>query len=338
MRSKLLLSLIIPVRQGEKYISGLFDQLKGLPIDQFEVVFVDDSSIDGTQSKVGEIFGGSSINFKLLNSTGSGPGAARNSGLEVVQGEYIAFLDADDLVDANLLLRLCSRMEHECSDLAIFNHCRLYPDGSKRINQRSDLLQCSSSISNEAGKLKLLDNFNVAWNKVYRRSLIESLQVRFPVGIYEDIPWSISCLFGASKVITEPTVAYTYRQHPVSALKVVGAPHLVLPLQYERAIDFCVRHHCTDEWRRALVGRAVQHGLLIAYKRKRMGFLHRRQIFIGLLELVDRFDEHHTVQGTERLSGIQRMAFRIRSATVLELQHFGGRVVRLGRRAIKGWK
>jgi|SRR5690554_671474 len=329
------LSLIVPFRNAERYLSAAIEPLlSSARAGDLELLFVDDGSEDASRAIIENSLADVAA-YRLLSSESRGPGAARNVGLAVAQGEYVAFLDADDVVEPTILLKLCSRMEQECADLAIFNHCRLYPDGSIRNNRRTDLLQGECLVSNDAGKLMLLDNFNVAWNKIYRRSLIEGLQIRFPEGIYEDIPWSISCLFGASKVITEPAVAYTYRQHPVSALKVVGAPHLVLPLQYERAIDFCIKHKCSTEWREALVGRAVQHGLLIAYRRKRMGLSHRVSVFSDLLALIDKYEANSLIQTTDRLTNLQKLAFRMRSSGLLELRHFVARVVRLSRRVVR---
>lgn len=330
-----VLSLIVPFRNAERYLLAAIEPLLSCArAGELELLFVDDGSEDDSRAIIENSLAGVAA-YRVLSSESQGPGPARNVGLAIAQGDYVAFLDADDVVDPKILLGLCSRMEEECADLAIFNHCRLYPDGSIRKNKRTDLLQRDYLVSNETGKFMLLDNFNVAWNKVYRRSLIESLQMRFPDGIYEDIPWSISCLIGASKVITEPTVAYTYRQHPVSALKLIGAPHLVLPLQYVRAIDFCVQHGCSTEWREALVGRAVQHGLLIAYRRKRMGLRHRVRVFSDLLALVDKYEAGSLIQATDRLTNLQKLAFRMRSSGVLELRHFLARVVRLSRRVFR---
>lgn len=330
-----LLSLIVPFRNAARYLRGAIEPLVACArTGEMELLFVDDGSEDDSRAIIENSFAGVAT-YRVLSSESRGPGPARNVGLAVAQGDYVAFLDADDVVDPKILLGLCSQMEQERADLAIFNHCRLYPDGSIRKNRRTDLLQRDCLVSDEAGKLMLLDNFNVAWNKIYRRSMIESFQIRFPEGIYEDIPWSISCLFGASKVITEPTIAYTYRQHPVSALKVIGAPHLVLPLQYERAIDFCIQHGCSTEWQEALVGRAVRHGLLIAYLRKRMGLRHRVRVFSDLLALIDKYEAGSLVQATDRLTNLQKLAFRMRSPGVLELRHFVARVVRLSRRVFR---
>ena len=121
----------------------------------------------------------------------------------------------------------------------------------------------------------------------------------------------------------------------MAALKVAGAPHLVLPLQYERAIDFCIQHECSTEWREALVGRAVQHGLLIAYRRKRMGLRHRVSVFSDLLALIDKYEANSLIQATDRLTNLQKLAFRMRSSGLLELRHFVARVVRLSRRVVR---
>ncbi|GGI90930.1 glycosyltransferase family 2 protein [Halopseudomonas pertucinogena] len=319
-RNQGLLSVIIPFRDAERFLTSAVLPFRESLLDgSVELILVDNDSSDGSIELIkGYIEEG--LPLRLVTSHQAGPGPARNTGLEHARGDYIAFLDADDQVQPEGLLALCQRMQSSGADLAIFNHCRLYPSGRVSNNRRSDLLENRTPISDLEGKLRLLHNFNVAWNKVYSRSLLDTNGLSFPSGIYEDVPWSISCLYAANRIITEPAVLYTYRQHPSSTLKKQGKPHMVLPDQYQLALDCCRRLGCDRDWADALIERGVAHGLLVAYERTRLNKRHRMQLMRKLIRYISENNGWRVVIGSDRIRPLQRWALFLRMPIVLELE------------------
>lgn len=319
-RDQDLLSVIIPFRDAERFLTSAVLPFRESLLDgSVELILVDNGSSDGSIELIkGYIEEG--LPLRLVTSHQAGPGPARNTGLEHARGDYIAFLDADDQVQPEGLLALCQRMQSSGADLAIFNHCRLYPSGRVSNNRRSDLLENRTPISDLEGKLRLLHNFNVAWNKVYSRSLLDANGLSFPSGIYEDVPWSIICLYAANRIITEPAILYTYRQQPSSTLKARGEPHLVLPDQYQRALTTCQRLGSSRCWDDALVERAIAHGLLIAYERKRLRWQLRMMLFRKLTRFISANGGWDVVLASPRIDPLQRWALRLRLPILLELR------------------
>ena len=88
-----LFSVVIPCFNAERYVRAALDSVFAQTFTDFELIVVDDGSADGTVAAVREC-GGS---VRLLQQTNQGAGAARNLGIEEASGEYLAFLDADDL-------------------------------------------------------------------------------------------------------------------------------------------------------------------------------------------------------------------------------------------------
>lgn len=332
-----LLSVIIPFRNAERFIAEAVLPFRQQLLDgQVELVLVDDASLDGTLTLI-ERYIQEGLPLRLVKSHHEGPGPARNTGLRHALGDYIAFLDADDRVQAEGLLALCQRMRKSGADLAIFNHCRVYPNGRTSNNRRSELLDIPAPISNVAGKLELLHNFNVAWNKIYSRSLLETNNLSFPPGIYEDVPWSVSCLYAANRIITEPTVLYTYRQHGSSTLKTHGEPHMVLPEQYQRALDFCRHLGCSRSWENAVIERGVAHGLLVAYERNRLNRRLRIRMLRKLIQYISANNGWRMVLSSSRIRRAQRWALFLRIPTALELERwFSYRLRKLSRAPKKG--
>lgn len=313
-----MLSVIVPYRNAARYLPDAILPFRSVLKDgEIELILVDSGSEDGSTDLL-KRYVAEGLPLKLTATEAHGPGSARNKGISEASGKYLAFLDADDQVLPERLVDLCTRMAENDADMAIFNHQRLYPSGELKINQRSDLLASLPAADSELAKLPLLDNFNVAWNKVYRRSFIAENGLQFPEGIYEDIPWSVSCLFSANRVITSSEVLYTYRQHSLSTLKTTGEAHLALPEQYQRAIDYCRKQECSLSWHHSLVDRCAEHVLLVAYKRRRVSKELRAALFKGLVDLISANGAEHVIQGSSRVGELQKWALRLGRVEVLE--------------------
>ena len=97
-----LVSVIMPAYNSEKYLGKSIESALAQAYEKFELIIVDDGSKDGTKSIV-EQYAKNDIRIKLLEQANQGVSAARNKGLDTATGEYVAFLDSDDLWDADNL-------------------------------------------------------------------------------------------------------------------------------------------------------------------------------------------------------------------------------------------
>jgi glycosyltransferase involved in cell wall biosynthesis len=100
-----LVSCIVPVFNGERYLREALDSVLQQTYRQLELIVVDDGSTDGTA----EIVVSYGDRLSALRQTNAGPAAARNRGLDETRGEFVAFLDADDLWHADKLIRQMAR-------------------------------------------------------------------------------------------------------------------------------------------------------------------------------------------------------------------------------------
>lgn len=99
--SKPQVSVIIPVYNGERFIQESISSALGQSIPDFEVIVINDGSTDNSAAMVQDLF----PTVRLINQKNQGAAAARNAGIEVARGEYVAFLDCDDLWDETKLER-----------------------------------------------------------------------------------------------------------------------------------------------------------------------------------------------------------------------------------------
>ena len=102
---KLLVSCIVPVFNGERYVAEALDSILAQTYRPLEIIVVDDGSTDGTA----QIVAGYGKRVRALRQSNAGPWAARNLGLSVAQGEFVAFLDADDVWHPKKLARQTAR-------------------------------------------------------------------------------------------------------------------------------------------------------------------------------------------------------------------------------------
>ena len=104
------LSIIIPAYNAEKYLSEACTSLVGQTLQDWECLIVDDGSSDGTAT-IAQGFCSVDPRFHLLQQKNSGVSAARNKGIEVARGAYLAFLDADDIWEPNTAALFCSLLD-----------------------------------------------------------------------------------------------------------------------------------------------------------------------------------------------------------------------------------
>lgn len=107
MTQEALISCIVPVHHGERYLQEALDSILGQTYRPLEIIVADDGSTDGTP----EVAASYGEQIRLLTQATAGPAATRNLGLSAAQGEFVAFLDADDLWHPEKLARQIARIQ-----------------------------------------------------------------------------------------------------------------------------------------------------------------------------------------------------------------------------------
>lgn len=186
--NKIDLTIIIPTYNVEDYIlETLQSVIKQETYFLYEVIIIDDGSTDGTTSKIKE-FIKKNHNFRLYINNNHGAGYSRNYGLSVATGEYILFLDGDDLISNGLIQSGITEMKNNNLDVLFFS-------GESFGNYRESTMNYLRSSSNKIfnGEEVLLFQFKKRQYLISpclyisKREHIEKNNIRFPQGIiYED--------------------------------------------------------------------------------------------------------------------------------------------------------
>ena len=208
-------SIISPVYNVAPYIEECIQSLKAQSFQDFEVLFVDDrgsdNSIEVARSAVGD-----DARFRFINMPqNGGPGAARNFGIESAQGEYVAFIDSDDVWAPDFLSSLL-----EASHDYDLTYCQLQYRGGDKDGQvfRNPVLQGGVfSPDKKAFFLKHFVTFSVCF--LFRRKFLMDNDLRFPtLRNSEDTHFLTRCLLLARTIgcVDEPLYVYCLRQASLS--------------------------------------------------------------------------------------------------------------------------
>ena len=202
-----MISIIVPVYNVEEYLEECLESIRKQTYQDIEVLLVNDGSTDGSKA-ICERYCKENRRFHLLNQENQGLSAARNTGVAASRGEFIVFVDSDDMILANYLETLMHYMREDVdiveSQFTVSNEEFL----AKSFKEPSILFEGNSQ---EAVKIFPKHVLNVnAVTKLYRRSIVEA--VPYIEGVfYEDVYSGIGMLKYIRKMIKIDYVGYYYR-------------------------------------------------------------------------------------------------------------------------------
>ena len=209
-----MISVIVPVYNVETYLEECLDSIQNQTYTNLEVLLVNDGSTDGSQA-ICERYCQTDKRFRLMNQTNQGLSAARNTGVAASRGEFIVFVDSDDMILANYLETLMHYMREDVdiveSQFTVSNEEFL----AKSFKEPSILFEGNSQ---EAVKIFPKHVLNVnAVTKLYRRSIVEAVPYIDGV-IFEDVYCGIGMLKYIRKIIKIDYKGYYYRQRQASIM------------------------------------------------------------------------------------------------------------------------
>ncbi len=214
MNCEPLISLIVPVYNVAPYLDECVGSILAQDYPRFEVILVDDGSTDGSGEMCDRIAAGNSM-VRVVHRCNGGSSAARNAGVDIAAGEYIAFADSDDVLYPSYLSRLYSMISMSGADVAMagfFESDRWRQGTLEALDEVPVILTCEEALA----RTLYQDGLNTSpCVKLFRRSLFE--QERFPVGtLYEDLDFVVRALCHVDSVAVARDCLYWYRKRPGS--------------------------------------------------------------------------------------------------------------------------
>lgn len=220
------LSLVIAVYNGEKFLSAFFDSIKNQQLENLEMIVVNDGSTDGSAEVIAR-YASEFAHFQVINQANQGVSAARNTGLAVARGEYLAFPDIDDVIYPGMYPRLLEIATQGNLDVATCNGTYIYDDGrpAKKIFP-SDKLSSTGVLEGPVWLQMALSSrkfLHVTWLNIYRHAFIKEHGFTFEHGLrHQDIPWTTEVLLTAKRVQYVDETFYDYLIHSASVSHIPG--------------------------------------------------------------------------------------------------------------------
>jgi len=204
------LSVVVPARDAEPWITELLESILAQDVDELEVIVVDNGSSDSTADLV-TAFASADARVRLIRSAATTAAAARNEGVDAASGEYLAFADSDDIVPDGAYRSMLESLVASGSDMVIGDHLKFSATATWSPTARWGTFASPGSFVAPDDRPELLTG-RACWNRIFRRSFWDQAGLRFPeIASVDDIEPMTRALLEAEHVDVVAAQVYLYR-------------------------------------------------------------------------------------------------------------------------------
>lgn len=210
------ISIIVPIYNVENYLDKCIKSIVNQSFKNLEIILVDDGSPDNCPAICDE-WAKKDNRIKVIHKENGGLSDARNAGLAVATGEYIAFVDSDDYIEADMYKKLLSvALNNKCDIVSC--KLRMVYENDKNFVTKDDSEDIIIYSTEDAMSALIDDKIRqVVWNKLYKADIVKNIP--FEVGKYhEDEFWSYQAIGNATKIAAIDYTGYNYLQRSGSIM------------------------------------------------------------------------------------------------------------------------
>lgn len=300
MRKMECISVIVPIYKVEAFLDRCVQSIVDQTYTNLEIILVDDGSPDNCPAMC-DAWAEKDSRIRVIHKENGGLSDARNVGMALATGEYIAFIDSDDWIAPEMLEKLVYALQRDDSDIAACTVQMVWED-----DRPSELLtvQRSCILDREEAQRALLRESLLkqpVWYKLYRRDRVKDIP--FEVGRYhEDVFWSYQAVGRAWRVSLIEDIGYYYFQRGGS---IMGEGYSLRRLDaieaYERRYRYLKEHFpaLEQEARVGMVSACVYHGQMAM---KFLPAADRKQAMRYLNEVKNRYSIRHADYADSKLT------------------------------------
>ena len=258
------ISVVVAFFNNEDDLGDCLDSIAAQTHPDLDVIMVDDGSSDHS-AEIARAKAAADPRFTLLQPEHGGPGGARNRGVERARGEYLAFVDGDDVLPANAYELLLHALERSGSDFVSGAVDRVGPKGITPSALHSLALKGRQTGTHVTRMPRLLYDVSV-WNKLFRRSFWDQHQLSYPEGVvWEDLRLMTKAHVLARAVDVIPDIVYYWRERAQGGLSITQSRTSVANLRDRMTamndIDQFIAAHSTAKLLRAHQRKALKNDL-----------------------------------------------------------------------------
>lgn len=299
MRSYPVISIIIPVYNACEYLDKCIRSVLRQTYTNIEVILINDGSTDKS-SELCEWFAQQDDRIKVLHKENEGVSAARNAGINMATGDFIAFVDADDFIFQNMYEEMYDAMERENADLVISGI--VFDNGIRRHKFCKSIYAVYDNNSLMEAYLTEPYINHVVWNKLYKKELLR--EIRFAsIRRNEDVMFTVEMLTHVKKAVYLNACYYIQCIRPNSMersrfdnsdlllLQAIEFRQMVIQARYPQFYEY-VRYDYVKTLMSLMKRILVQH----EYKSNKAQYM---QLFSELRENMDHFESVEAIKTYE---------------------------------------
>ncbi|MBQ8751381.1 MAG: glycosyltransferase [Alphaproteobacteria bacterium] len=253
MQDKPKISVIIPIYNGEQYLTKCLESVINQTLKDIEIICINDGSTDNSLSVLQE-YASKDDRIIIINKENEGQGIARNKGIEIAKGEYIGFVDPDDWIDINMYEKMYSQAILLSSEIVVCNLIKYqeynnkltkFHFHSKAKNSRQLInmdIETEKNIEKNIYNKTLLISPCYSWNRIYKRTLLVNNNIYFSkLKCYEDCIFILKSNLFAKNISFIKNEFYYYRLRDTSTLRAYNNRHKDLFITIKELRDFLMQ-------------------------------------------------------------------------------------------------
>lgn len=207
-------SIIIPVYNSAKYLGQSLDSVVSQSFKDLEIVCINDGSTDDSLNIL-QTYEKQDSRIKIVNQQNGGGSAARNAGIEHATGDYVMFLDSDDMYVRDIVSSAYERAIHTNADIVLYNFARFvgkptFLSVKNKITPGYDI----DYFTKDNYSSKLFNDFaTITWNKLIKKSVLTDNKIYFDTQLSHnhDVDFSIRLMLAADSYSWIEHIGYYYR-------------------------------------------------------------------------------------------------------------------------------
>ena len=207
--SKVKVSIVVPIYNLEKYVPRCLDALVNQTLEDIEILCVDDGSKDSAPQIIEDYKKRFPNKVKTFHKENGGEWSARTYGLKKAIGEYVGFIDSDDIPEVTWAEKLYNAAKENNADIAFSGYDRIDLDTGKTVS--TEMTQYGTMSRDVDWKDDFIVYANPSlWNKLYRREIVKDLEFLPFRGCNDTLFLIHAYMYGAKKLTFIPDVLYHY--------------------------------------------------------------------------------------------------------------------------------
>lgn len=290
---KELISVIVPVYNVEEYLEECIESLIKQSYEQCEIILVDDGSTDKS-GRICDSYANRDARIKVIHKENGGLSSARNAGLDIMQGEYIAFVDSDDFVHVDYLKDMKQLAQKYEADLV----CCHFTQGESCVwpeqGVDKEVVRRGKDILNKMNEDDV--TITVVWNKLYKAEFFKKYALRFEIGkIHEDMFMTPQVLNLCKVMVISDKQLYYYRIRSNSIMtSAFSVKRLQIFEALEFRIDFLKKNGNSELYHAEIenyIRKLLQYIILLRKENKREYYIYLKQLKKKAWDLAKNVDD-----------------------------------------------